>query len=225
MYKEITLFFYINAPLNIKCWFYHLLLSGWKILEAVTLPAHSWRSTGIRFVNVFPAYVNIRDCVYACACAHNYRCAIPPKLSLEKGMGMTPGYNHRLRLRNVLFSDPVLSRRQLKTPRSCAAYCLGKRCSLQPETSLLFFQVVFFFLLLCHFWRKKNRLCVFMSLSVCFALFGGARICCCSLSVRVRAQWAWLRLSSRDAGGPQTKEKMIFRALQESKRGAAGLDV
>ncbi len=128
------------------------------------------------FCKLLPAYVNIRDCVCACACAHNYRCAIPPKLSLEKGMGMTPGYNHRLRLRNVLFSDPVLSRRQLKTPRSCTAYCLWKRCSLRPETSLLFFPSGIFSLSLSLsfiFGKKKNQLCVFMSLSVCLALFGG----------------------------------------------------
>lgn len=33
-------------------------------------------------------------------------------------------------------------------------------------------------------------------------------------------------LTSRDAaGGPQTKEKMIFRALQENRRRAGGFDV
>lgn len=41
-------------------------------------------------------------------CVHNYRCTVPPKHSLEKGMGMTPGYNHRWRLRNKPFLlDPV----------------------------------------------------------------------------------------------------------------------
>lgn len=77
-----------------------------------------------------------------CTPVHNYRCATPPKLSLEKGMGITPGYNHRLRLRNMLFADLVLSRRQLKALPSCAACFQRKHCSSQPNTSLLLFFLV-----------------------------------------------------------------------------------
>lgn len=155
---------------------------------------------------------------------HNYRCAIPPKLSLEKGMGMTPGYNHRLRLRNMLFSDPVLSRRQLKTPRSCAAYCLRKCRSSQPKTSLLFFQVAFFPF---HFGGRKggkNRLCVLKSLSVLLR----------SVWLAVRASAAVLRVSVRGRSEPcfafhpgmlvalRQKRK---RAAQGSERRAVGVDV
>lgn len=57
---------------------------------------------GIRSVNVA---LNISISWTVCACLYNYRCAVLPKLSLEKGMGMTPGYNHHLRLRNTLRSS------------------------------------------------------------------------------------------------------------------------
>lgn len=147
-----------------KCWLYQLLLSGWKTLETVSLPAHSWLSTGIRSVNVFPEYFNITDCVYVCACLHNYRCAVPPKLSLEKGMGMTPGYNHRLRLRNMLPS--VLSWRQLQLPGPTQPIVWG---NVAPYGFVFFYpQVPFFFF---SFWRrKKTNPTLFLSLCLCGAL-------------------------------------------------------
>lgn len=66
----------------------------------------------------------------ACACAHNYRCAIPPKLSLEKGMGMTPGYNHRLRLRNMLpLGSCLIPETAEKLPAPSQRPCLRTWCS------------------------------------------------------------------------------------------------
>lgn len=122
MYSLIDTLTYIYLFIFYKC---KQMVSSSSIVwlkntGSVILPTHSchW----IRSANVSPNK-SISGTVYACA--HNYRCAIPPKLSLEKGMGMTPGYNHRLWLRNRLVSDPVLSRRQLKTPRTYTAFCLG----------------------------------------------------------------------------------------------------
>lgn len=169
-----------------KCWLYQLLLSGWKTLETVSLPAHSWLSTGIRSVNVFPEYFNITDCVYVCACLHNYRCAVPPKLSLEKGMGMTPGYNHRLRLRNMLPS--VLSWRQLQLPGPTQPIVWG---NVAPYGCFFFYpQVPFFFFSILE--KKKNKPdSIFKSLSVWCAPCGGGAHICFSPSVRMRAQWAF----------------------------------
>lgn len=90
----------------------------------------------------------------------------PPKLSLEKGMGMTPGYNHRLRLRNTLL-DPVLSRRRVKNSPDLRSLLYGGNIPLTAQDELL---IYFFFLPQVAFFKfsvwGKIRLCVFMSLSV-----------------------------------------------------------
>lgn len=100
---------------------------------------------------------SISECVHACV--HNYRCAIPPKLSLEKGMGMTPGYNHRLRLRNTLVSDPASSWRQLKPPRSQAAYCQRTH---RARGVCYFCPVAFFSLFIFSVVKKKKKPTVFV---------------------------------------------------------------
>lgn len=147
-----------------------------QIQETVSLPPHSWRSTGNRSENVFPEYFNIVDSVYVCDCRHNYRCAVPPKLSLEKGMGMTPGYNHRLRLRNMLpssYPGDSCSSPGLPQPivwGNAASPGLGWGLFL-PHPSIIFFLIFFID-------------SIFKSLSVRSALFGGCAHVCSFLSVR-----------------------------------------
>lgn len=161
--------------LNYGCIGLYCRVGEKQIEETVSLPPHSWRSTGNRSVNVFPEYFNIVDCVYVCACLHNYRCAVPPKLSLEKGMGMTPGYNHRLRLRNMLPSSyPGDS---CSSPGLPQPIVWGNAAS--PGLGWVFFSPtpVSFFLI---FFIDS----IFKSLSVRSALFGSGAHVCSSLSVR-----------------------------------------
>lgn len=150
-------------------------------------------------------------CVYACACAHNYRCAILPKAVIKKGTGMTPttttawGY--------VTSSSWILSYPGDSWNLSCTAGCPWKCSSFKPRRSLVFFPTCILSLILAE--RKKPDLvflCLCLARSVVLERVSTVVLGC----VRVRAQWALLCLSSWDAGGPQTKEKMAFRALQDS---------
>lgn len=116
-----------------------------------------------------------------CAPVRNYRCTVPPKHSLEKGMGMTPGYNHRWRLRNKAFLlDPVWSRRQLKAPR------LAWLPHIQAAVYYYCFFFFFFYfdtILNKYFWRewgvsRENRSSVSISLSPLFASSFFKLLCC-----------------------------------------------
>lgn len=113
-------------------------------------------------------------CVYACACAHNYRCAILPKAVIKKGMGMTPttttawGY--------VTSSSWILSYPGDSWNLSCTAGCPWKCSPFKPRRSLVFFPTSILSLILAE--RKKTRSGVFMSLS-CSLGRVRARFHCC----------------------------------------------
>lgn len=147
-----------------------------KKTGSVILPAHSchW----IRSANASPNK-SISGTVYARA--HNYRCAISPKLSLEKGMGMTPGYNHRLWLRNRLVSETAENSPDLHSLLPGVMSLL-----IQSERSLLFFFPSGIFFL--HFSGRKID-GVFMPLSVWLAVFG--------VMVRVSAAVLWVSIWGR----------------------------
>lgn len=96
-------------------------------------------------------------------------------LSLEKGMGATPGYNHRLRLRNTLPSA-IKGRLQIFPILNCLLFE-----GMLLHTGMHFFYINIIFI---DGWRRGS---LSVEVFVCALLRGGAHICS-SQCVHGRAQ-------------------------------------
>lgn len=96
-------------------------------------------------------------------------------LSLEKGMGATPGYNHRLRLRNTLPSA-IIGWLQIFPILNCLLF-----------EGMLLHTGMYFFFYKYYFYRWVEAGSLSVEVFVCALLRGGAHICS-SQSVHGRAQ-------------------------------------
>lgn len=116
-------------------------------------------------------------------------------LSLEKGMGATPGYNHRLRLRNTLPSA-IKGRLQFFPILNCLLFE-----GMLLHTGMYFFCINIIFI---DGWRRGSLSVEVFVFALCFAA---------AYLQFPECPWEGAAsLVSKDVAGPQTKDRLIFRA-------------